>query len=598
MANLVPFPRMQFLDANGNPLAGGKLYTYVSGTSTPLPTYTDAGAGTPNANPVILDSGGWGNIWCSSALYRFTLTDSTGALIWGPIDNINNPDLSTLSTLAASGGSALIGHTPSGSGATQTTVYQMFENDPISIFRFMSETQRNDVQSGSASVDVSTAVQKAFDIAYGAGSVVRAVTGWGKAKLLSTVTLRTSILGLGAAALNGKGLTFSWQGSGAKVFDVPVYDSGWVFFNFRIDSQTVTSDVYHMYCDTGLNGALFMNVEFRGYHTGSFWGGTYANHDALSAVGGSGATKYDFSNNTFLNCQFNRTRTGVVVLNDPAAGGPGNTCRFIQCFSLCNGPSVKLWGSSNSFDTFEANTEAGSHTFYMAGGFAANWSFGGCEMQTADSGVGNEPLYADTVGAAMLATFKGGSLLQSAGGGFPALVLDAGATGGKKYRYSTENVNNVNISTDLTIDRVALGRGVVFYNGGLMSGEWTTPAFFAGNFTGNGAMTVTVLAGQVATYEYFYSGKMMTVNFTINNFTIAGTPNTQVKIAIPNSSVSAKQTVNPVLVKDNGTWRIGFADVEAAGTTILIFADPTGGTNWTASATNSAIQGSITFEIQ
>ena len=30
----------QFLDNNGLPLSGGKIYTYIAGTTTPLATYT------------------------------------------------------------------------------------------------------------------------------------------------------------------------------------------------------------------------------------------------------------------------------------------------------------------------------------------------------------------------------------------------------------------------------------------------------------------------------------------------------------------------------------------------------------------------------
>jgi len=54
MASLSPAPVSQFFDANGNPLAGGKLYTYVSGTTTPLATF-DAQNGTENTNPIILN---------------------------------------------------------------------------------------------------------------------------------------------------------------------------------------------------------------------------------------------------------------------------------------------------------------------------------------------------------------------------------------------------------------------------------------------------------------------------------------------------------------------------------------------------------------
>jgi hypothetical protein len=57
MTTLTPTPKQQFLDANGNPLSGGKVYAYAAGTTTPLVTYTDAGGSTPNTNPVILIGG-------------------------------------------------------------------------------------------------------------------------------------------------------------------------------------------------------------------------------------------------------------------------------------------------------------------------------------------------------------------------------------------------------------------------------------------------------------------------------------------------------------------------------------------------------------
>ena len=53
---LTPSPKMQFFDGVGDPLVGGKLYTYASGTTTPLATYTDATGGSANTNPIILDA--------------------------------------------------------------------------------------------------------------------------------------------------------------------------------------------------------------------------------------------------------------------------------------------------------------------------------------------------------------------------------------------------------------------------------------------------------------------------------------------------------------------------------------------------------------
>jgi hypothetical protein len=86
--SLAPTPKLQFFDANGAPLVGGKLYTYAAGTTTPLASYTDSTGNTANTNPVILDSRGEANVWLSGAIYKFALYDSTNVLIW-TVDNIS-----------------------------------------------------------------------------------------------------------------------------------------------------------------------------------------------------------------------------------------------------------------------------------------------------------------------------------------------------------------------------------------------------------------------------------------------------------------------------------------------------------------------------
>lgn len=91
MAVLAPEPKAQFLDANGAPLAGGKVYTYAAGTTTPLATYTDAGGLAPNTNPIILDARGECNLWyASGTAYKVVLKDATDATIW-TVDNIVTP---------------------------------------------------------------------------------------------------------------------------------------------------------------------------------------------------------------------------------------------------------------------------------------------------------------------------------------------------------------------------------------------------------------------------------------------------------------------------------------------------------------------------
>jgi hypothetical protein len=81
----------QFLDNSGNPLSGGKIFTYAAGTTTPQASYTTAGGGTPHSNPIILDAAGRvpsGEIWLTDGLqYKFLIKTSADVQI-GSYDNI------------------------------------------------------------------------------------------------------------------------------------------------------------------------------------------------------------------------------------------------------------------------------------------------------------------------------------------------------------------------------------------------------------------------------------------------------------------------------------------------------------------------------
>ncbi len=85
----------QLFDNNGNPLSGGKIYTYDAGTTTPVPSYTTFEGDVEHTNPIILDSTGrvpGGQIWMALDIYKFVVTTSTDVLI-GTYDNIGPPDL-------------------------------------------------------------------------------------------------------------------------------------------------------------------------------------------------------------------------------------------------------------------------------------------------------------------------------------------------------------------------------------------------------------------------------------------------------------------------------------------------------------------------
>ena len=80
----------QFFNNDGTVLAGGKLNTYIAGSSTPKTTYTTSAGNIAHANPIVLDSSGrvpGGEIWLTSGVYKFVITTSANVLI-GTYDNI------------------------------------------------------------------------------------------------------------------------------------------------------------------------------------------------------------------------------------------------------------------------------------------------------------------------------------------------------------------------------------------------------------------------------------------------------------------------------------------------------------------------------
>ena len=98
-----------FTDA-GVVLAGGKIYTYTAGTTTPVATYTTSALSVANSNPIVLTSAGRlpASVWVGTGVnVKMVLTDSTGTVIAnGTIDNlppINDPAGLTISYTQVTG---------------------------------------------------------------------------------------------------------------------------------------------------------------------------------------------------------------------------------------------------------------------------------------------------------------------------------------------------------------------------------------------------------------------------------------------------------------------------------------------------------------
>jgi len=115
----------QFFTNTGAVLTGGKLYTYAAGTTTPLASYTTSAGTVARTNPVVLDAAGrvpdGGEIWITSASYKFVLKDSTDVLI-ATYDNILGIGVSNINPDNFTGDGTTVAFTLSTSVGNENTI--------------------------------------------------------------------------------------------------------------------------------------------------------------------------------------------------------------------------------------------------------------------------------------------------------------------------------------------------------------------------------------------------------------------------------------------------------------------------------------------
>lgn len=114
--SLMPNPCPTFVDNQGRPLAGGKVFTYSAGSSNPLAVYVDPAGTIRHQNPIVLNasgrpmypSGSACGIWLGLASYRIVVQNSAGVQIFA-VDGVSDAGFfyTTKAVLLAPSGNAL-----------------------------------------------------------------------------------------------------------------------------------------------------------------------------------------------------------------------------------------------------------------------------------------------------------------------------------------------------------------------------------------------------------------------------------------------------------------------------------------------------------
>ena len=289
----------QFFTNTGAVLTGGKLYTYLAGTTTPTPTYTTSAGNVARTNPIVLDAAGrvpsGGEIWITDGItYKFVLTDSNDVLI-GTYDNVpsqSNTDAS------------LVSYTPAGTGAVATNV-QTKLRQTCNAADYGFATTNTGAQNATA---LTNAFNAADIVQMSAGTYTinpfnipenKSLVGQGSTNtFLQTSTSGNAITFDGAYNTQLHGFTLNQtgivQGTGLYLLDQ--------YFVTMID---VTTNGFEY-------GLRAIQALYHYIRECKFEGGTYGAH-----YGGTGTVwNVDWFNNvlTFENCRFNaNTAIGTYI---------------------------------------------------------------------------------------------------------------------------------------------------------------------------------------------------------------------------------------------------------------------------------------------
>ena len=323
--SLIPNAKQQFLDANGNPLAGGFVYYYIPSTTTFKNTYQNAALTILNTNPIILDSAGE-CIAYGVGSFRQIVTDVNGNLIW------DQPTLGLFSNDAAS----VIYTPPFANAVAETVSAKLSETVSVKDFGAVGNGVANDT----------VAIQNAINAGISSGRSIYIPAGTYK------VTSALTVNGPLGFKIYGDGTTSIIQATnftGSVISIAP--QSGYPFYDYiiediKVQNSAIYSGQFGIGCITGMAGLRMKGVYVSKMDVGFYFHGVqFCSNIGICAsqcnvgmnlegdvVGGSG------NNNSFYDSWFWGNAVGCILHANGSVYGMSNNIfvnLVIQVNSVC-----------------------------------------------------------------------------------------------------------------------------------------------------------------------------------------------------------------------------------------------------------------------
>jgi hypothetical protein len=565
--NLAPLAVQQFFDNNGRPLVGGLLFTYISGTSTKQATYTDAGGGSQNTNPIVLDFRGEAQIWMPlDATYTFVLarrgdTDPPTNPIWS-VDGISSAltffDVTQafigLRLWPRSAAEIAAGVTPVNYGHPWGS-FERYGMDPLG------------VTSSTSAFEVACSCNaRVFDEYPGGGTYLFSTQAD-----ISAYPLTISGQAKGAiGSATGAGTTFviaSAAGSGASIIRFTSFSDVTVE-NIKFLTQNL-GDAQIGIRFGQLRASLIRNCSFFGPgdvtddSTGIQFDGTSTNPSEFT--GGVVVDNCYLSNHQFginmqgvitdlhiISCTLYGTvghasSRGINIASPQITGPSIIGCGFNIWFRCIYATGSRIKQGLNRFEDANPQWE------WVVGTSVENQSFGD---EITGGGV---PIY---------------STLDAHGN---QVWGQAGAFAASQNIITTRAYREASRTFDM--------------------GYPQTVPFNAGDYTASGAMTWTVGSGNVTSFLWALTGKTLTIWLAIAGSTAGGVASTTLSVKIPGGFTAAAALQQPFTIENNGVFTsIGSVSVAASGTVMDFFIDAAVSGNWTLSA-NTGMSGFLQIPI-